>query len=403
MSLTKSKYFQRTKLITLGGISSIFPAVTSALTSYLIIAKHSAQMWGEVVAYLVILEIAFSIISWGNRPFLLREFSINPSNITRLWVSSLKSRMPVLLLFLTLILLWDFSGIIKIWLVVWALGRFLYQSCEVLVQYNRHFTLSIMVEAMGLIILAGGILFLGEKLTVQLIVMLFAVAMGLKAIALLSSYAMDLLRPAPQNNESGNPNWSSRHQLVAAFPFFLVGFAGMLQSRADLYIVSIFMDKVTLGQYHVYLSFLIFSQVFASILLRPYAKNLMRLGTSSMRKLAIQYISAGIAITLVSTVAIYLVIALFYGFQLSFLLYVIGYFYVVIYYTYQIKAYELGRNYQQKDVATFGLVAGVINLVGSYLLIPIFSIEGALGASLLSQVVMALGLHLQPIRDKSNK
>ncbi|MCZ6521043.1 MAG: hypothetical protein O6848_06090, partial [Bacteroidetes bacterium] len=241
-----TKLFHRARIILLGGINRIAVPINNVVVSYLIISYTSANFWGSIVYVIILLDFAFSIISWGNRPYLIREFSLNPKNIPKDWRESFAHRLILLLLFWGVLLILPYSWEIKLLLIVWSVARYLYQSFEAVIQYERNFSFSLFNELAGLIIIVIPILVLGKEIEFETVIVLYSLSISVRAIVNLIFYNKFLLTVINSTNQSlviNTGSFLSRSKLflIDSFPFLLLAFSAMLRQRTDLFCVAYFL------------------------------------------------------------------------------------------------------------------------------------------------------------------
>ncbi len=379
-SMAKSfTVLNRLKLIALGGMSKVIVSLSSVVTSFIIIRWHSATLWGEAVAYILFLDFSFSIIAWGATPFLIREFSFHPKNIKTSWVKAFWSRSPLLILFVMVLLFLPLSLESKVVLVIWAIARYVYHSFESLIQFERNFIFSFAIESLGLAIILIPIFLLPTPIEVHSVIVLFAISMLFKAM-ISSVFFRSFLAF----------QWPQKEYYTVAFPFLLLTFSSMLQQRADLYWVTYYLPEDETAKYQVFINLLIFAQFLASLLLSPFAKNIFRLSQNSIAKLERRFILLGVPLSGICILGIFTVVKFFYHLELSLLLHALGFFYILAFYFYLLKNYELGKLFQLTKVSIFSLVASTITILLSILLTPLFHLEGALLAGLAGQLTLIL-------------
>ncbi len=374
-----SKFIDRIRLIASGGVSRVIISLNSVIASFVIIRWQSPGSWGEVVPYLLFLDIGFSIIAWGATPFLIREFSFHPKDIKSIWSQSFYSRSPLLILFLLVIFLSIFSSNIKIILVVLAIARYIYHSFEPLIQFERKFILSLITELLGLAVFLIPIFLFSGSMETSSLILLLAASILLKAIISLITFRSFI-----------TIQWPQKEYYLAAFPFLLLTFSAMLQQRADLYCVAYFLPKEDTAKYQVFINLLIFAQFLASLLLSPFAKNIFRLSKRSLLKLERKFIIQGIPLSMACILGIFLLMKFLYLLQLSLTMYTLGFFYIFVFYTYLLKNYELGKSKQQMKVSVFSFASSAVNIILSIWLTPLLHLEGALIAGLVSQLFMTV-------------
>jgi hypothetical protein len=167
----------------------------------------------------------------------------------------------------------------------------------------------------------------------------------------------------------------------------------MLQQRSDLYSVAYFLDDHETARYQVFINLLIFCQFGASLLLSPFAKNIFRITKKSFLKLEKKFMTWGVLLSAVSITAVYLLTQFFYGFTLSWKMFALGYVYVLMFYLYLLRNYELGKLRKQTRVALYSFAASGFNLILSFFLTPNLGIEGALLAGTFAQLFLVALYH----------
>ena len=358
------------------------------LVALLVIRLSSVDLWGSVVTVIIIMDLAFAVINWGNRPYLIREFGLTPHQASARWRESVVYRIGLVLLFCGVIMVLNYPLELKIGLWTWTLGRFIYQSFEAVIQFNRDFAFSILQEVLALLIVLVPIWIQQDYLDLQLIILLF----GLSAVAK-GAISLVFYRKFIWKHSSADPkrnlNRASAYFKVS-LPFFFLTLTGMLQSRMDLYVVALFLGNYQLGIYQVLIGFLGFAQFIASQILIPFGPQLMRLGAATMSRLNRNYILWGVPITGVCLGVIHLVLTWFYQIELSGEAYIWSFFYVFLYYLYALKHYELARQNKQNISARNALFGSTVNLLLSLWLTPWLGLEGALMAVVGSKAMLAV-------------
>ena len=189
-----SKIFNRLKIILLSGVSNLSISFSNLLISYLVIFFTSPEFWGSVVYLIITFDFAFNVISWGNRPYLIREYSLYPKDISQRWQSSFLYRTILLVIFLGIILLLGYSPQITSSLIIWAIARFIYQSFDALIQYNRDFPFSIIIELTSLSIIFIPVLILKSDLNLSTVIQLYSISVGFKAVTELLYYRKSIFK-----------------------------------------------------------------------------------------------------------------------------------------------------------------------------------------------------------------
>jgi len=372
-------WLKRFQIILLGGMARLLAALFTVTVSLIVIRTQSPELWGEVVPLMLILEFGFTIVGWGALPYLVQQFSLHPRTMKSDWSQSVASRAALLLVFLIFIACLPQPIDIKSGLMVWAAGRFVYQCFEPIAQVERNFAFSIFLEITALLVMAVPIFFVTAPIDTITLVNLFAISVVWRAVASLVYFRKWIAWSMPDIS-----------YFRTSFPFFLLAVSGVLQQRTDLYCVAYLLSDTETAAYQVYFNFLIFCQFLASLLLSPFAKNIFRLRPASLRSLERTFVLAGIPLAFISMLAVALLVRFVYRLEITLLQYALGYIYVLMFYVYLLRNYELGKTYRQGHAALLGFIASAVNLILCIFLIPAYQITGALIAGTVAQIVIAI-------------
>ena len=109
LSARKIAAFQRRTLtVVRSAMSNLILPIGNLVLSFLVTKFASVQLWGEFIEVLIIAQLGAHVVSWGNKEYLLREFSLRPAQISKIWQTSLISRGVLL------------AGFVALWLVCWG-------------------------------------------------------------------------------------------------------------------------------------------------------------------------------------------------------------------------------------------------------------------------------------------
>ncbi len=380
MSLNR-KLFLRLRTILSAATFRITFLFSNLIISLLVITTASAELWGEVVSYILIVDLGFSVINWGHASYLIREFSLQPSQMHRRLWESLSSRSLLLLAFVAIIWLCPLPSSMKEILTTWAAARFLYQAFEAELQYHRKYFLPLVIEATGILIVVIPIILSWVAASTSSMLSLFAISFVFRAVAMLV-YQRRLVASIM----SAWTGMKLSSFFIPAFPFLLLTFSAMLQQRTDLYLVAYFLTPDDVAGYQVFVNLLLVTQFGASLLLSPFSKNIFRLPPYSFRKLERNFIRVGALLAILSSIAVFLVVRYMYGFNLPWTLYVMAYMYSVTAFVYLPKNYQLGKARRQATVALYSFAGFAVNFVLSVILTPRYGIEGAMLSALIAQL-----------------
>ena len=356
--------------------SVLIPSI-SILFSFIIVNYFSKQLWGEFVEILLFIYIATTFCNWGQREFLLREFSKMPKNITTIWQQFLVARLPILILIF--IIAFVFYDTLFFELLLWLSSVFIINSFTPIFIYERDYNKSIFIEMISFFILLLGLFYFKSKINLKLLVQLYAIHNFIKALFYLILYKIHL-------NFS---NFSSKFSLLlSGVTLFLMSFTGFLQTKIDVYIFSIFYDTILIGEYQIISGFLVFAQSITMILILPYLKNIYRLTDQSVLKMKKSIAYFGIFLNTIVITLIFIALEQLYQIQLN--IYQIIHTFLITYppYVYSLEILSLFKENKEKKVLTVSFASMSVNLIISLLLLSLgFKITGVLVASAIAQMV----------------
>jgi O-antigen/teichoic acid export membrane protein len=364
------KHRRRVGTVLIHSFNNLFLPLSNVLVSLLVVRLASAAVWGSFVPTLLVMQLAAHIINWGNKEYLLRAISRQPGKLAELWQGTFFTRWLLCLAFMGVMTLWGWpaSWLLLIWL--WGVSLMVAQSLEPLVLYRRDFVFSFLVEFGASLVLIAWVTILGVQLTVNELVTLFTFTqLGKAAVLLLRFHAQLFSRVRARFDPA---------YFRLAFPFFMLGFTGMVQSRIDLYSVSYFMDQTEVGQYQVLAGFLLYIHAFANFFLLPFVKSIYRLKTAVINKISWRLFGLGLLVVPPSIGLVDWVLRHLYHFDLSPLLLIVGGLRVLpIFFTLPI-IYALYKADLQRQVLYVNLVNIALNIGMNILWIPRWGVLGAL-------------------------
>jgi O-antigen/teichoic acid export membrane protein len=183
--------------------------------------------------------------------------------------------------------------------------------------------------------------------------------------------------------------------LLVSLPFFLMGCAGFLQSKVDLYLFGFFHEAALLGEYQIISGFFIFSQSIATILLLPYLKNIYRMKAVSILSLKNRMIWLGLFLNIIVVAVIFFALKLFFDIELTVFELIAGFFIGWPSYVYAMHIFYLFKNNQERQVLIISVVSLCFNFILSLVLLSLdVAVLGVLIANSIAQIV-ALTLYLR--------
>lgn len=342
------------------------------------------ETWGIIVELQLFFYLATSVIAWGNKEFLLREFSQSPAEIDKIWNSSFYGRSVLFLLPACALSFLLFDPISALHLSFWITSRFITQSYEAYITYNKKFGLAISAEIVSL--LTGIILLLQPfaPLNLNWILITLSVMSIIKV-----PFFLFLVRPAIRKIGQ------YKHQLIGSLPFFLLAVTGFLATKADLLVVDLVMDKKQLGTYHILSNLLILIRSFSAFALYPFVKNIYRMNKDSVKRLGNNFFLTGIVLTIAGLAVSALILFFIYETPAKPAWIITGFLYILPGFWYAPFVFYLFGIKQQNFIVIVNCILIIVNTLASLILIPLFSLTGALIACTISQILMLILVYIR--------
>lgn len=380
------KFFRRITTVLLNSLNNLLLPVFNVIISSLVVRQTSADLWGGFVSVLIVVQLGAHVVYWGNKAYLLREFSFHPNQIKQNWQISLLARMVLFILVCCLLAFSGFTFQRSFLVVLWGFGLVIAQSFEVLVLYRKDFRFAIILEASATAILILSVLILGHALTVDQLITLYASMSLLKACALGLRFQDIGCRFSIQ--------FDMRYFRLAT-PFFLLGFSGMLASRIDLYAVNFVMTDQDVAQYQIFINLMLYLQALSAFIVMPFLKNLYRMGDPTFQRLSLRLFAFGLLLIIPALLAVHQLLIRLYGIHFLTETILLGGLFVVPVYGYLPFVHRLYKLNWQNTVLVINIIGAGVNLVLNLVLLPHMGITGAILASALIQWGMLIFYSLQ--------
>ena len=379
------KSFNRSTHIFLNGIRTLISPAISILISYLIIHYFSKDLWGEFVHYLLYFYIASMLTNWGQKEYLLRNFSEQPDRLKTNWQEFFTSRLPILLLAIVPPF-FIFEAIQAIYLAGWLFATYVSLSIIPIMLFQRDYLRVIFNELLAFGVLIFFVFRAYPYLDLNELLLYYLYYQTIKSIAFILIYRPFFMLKKIRINFA---------LLLISLPFLWLALAGFMQSKIDLYLLQFYTNNRVLGEYQIISGFFIFSQSIASIVLLPYLKNIYRMQSNSLKKLKRMILMGGLLINLLVDGFIYIALYFFFEIHLSPLQIALGFIIGYPAYIYALHVFYLFKTNREKKV----LILSIYGFVASGLVSIVFlslgqGITGALLANAIGQLLV-LGLYTQ--------
>lgn len=374
------RLLNRIRPISLVAGTFLAAALTNAGAAWYVIRESSAEVWGGFVEALIVAGLSLHILSWGSQEYLLRAFARHPDQAGMIWRQNLVTRGALLFIALPAVLLMGFSAEMASWLLLWIFAGFMRKSFQPVITFRRDFGFEMLLEAGAAALLFAGLVLQSGEISPTLVLRWFALAWTFRALGVAVKYG-------PEMFSGDYPRIQFRY-FQLALPFFLLGFAGMLMSRVDMYCVALFMEgKAPLAKYQLLMSFLLYLQATAGFILLPNAKNYYRLPDKSIFKLARKLLLLGIPITAVGLTAVGLTLKWAYGILFDWEYFAVAAAFVLPIFYMSPLVYLLFKRDQQRFVVLYNGAGILLNIGLNLALIPTLGLLGALIATTTAQAL----------------
>ncbi len=369
---------------------SVLKLVSTPLFNFLIlfwgIKIYDKENWGRFISISIWIYLIAFIAKWSGQNYLIKEFSKNTSNYLNIFYSNILERCVLLLPSILLLFIFPFQEAIAA--IILLILLFIYNSYEVLINYNQKFQLQFLAEIIGMIIIfIGFILFPVYNLTT--VFYIFCTSYFFKIYLFFVTF---------KNSFEKIKIHFSFINLAYTFPFFLIGFSGWLASKCDIYIVSIFFSKKELSEYQILMSCFIILQAIPAYLILPVNKHLFRLSQIPVKKIKKKLTLIALPIILLSSLLIWWVITFVIQIQFPFLVYFFASLSTVPSFFYMVDMMQLYKKNKEKIIMKFSFFTASLNLLMILLLAPNFRILGTI-----ISICIAQWLYLLFILKENNK
>jgi len=377
----KANRISRIAPIILTGVNTSIIPLFNLIISYWVISYYGAFLWGQFIAYFLWMNIAAHIASFGSKEYLLRQFSNDGNRLSEDWSASFNSRL-LFIIFFSIILFFFPITIERIgYIVIWMITRFVNQSFEPIIIYQKKYLKNIISELTGWSIILFS-LYDSLNLSLTDLLRIYAIAELIKgSILAIWNYREVNFKIKFEIDYT----W-----LKEAFPFFLIGFAGLLQSRSDQLIATFYLSGKDLAFYQIYISIILLLQSIAYFIIQPYLKNLYRVSIVIIEKFSLKLVAFGALLIPILLLTCAQALEIFYGYTASKLQLITGYITIVCFFYYIPFIYSLYKINEEKLVLINNVVFISINLIGLPFIFPNFGIDGAFTLIALVQIIQAI-------------
>ncbi|WP_299680814.1 hypothetical protein [uncultured Dokdonia sp.] len=378
-----SKLLDRVKTVSLYGFGQSIPMVAQLMISLLIIKKHSTALWGEYVTLLLWVNFIILFSYFGNKNYLLKQFSEQPGKIHTTWLSNFSTRFLVFVFVGIAVFIIPLFAPYSIYILVWMFLLFFNQSFEVLILYQKDFKFNFITEFIRNAIVVGVLLFFSGTLQLELFLQIIIGGLMIKAICYTMYYRKILLNTKATFD---------KHSLITSIPFLIPMVLGTLRTKIDSYYGTIYFTKEDLSEYQIFISFISLVQLGAAYMINPFIKIFYRISKKTRSVIERQFLLLGIGIGAIAIAVIFGIITYVYEFTFSSMSYLLGYLFMITLFIHLLLINEFYKNNKQTLVAIIIGVIAFIQVIFGYFTIDTYQSTGALIIKVIGQWMVVLAL-----------
>lgn len=374
-----SKAMQRIGTISSNALRQVLVSLYNIAFPFLALHFATKEIWGGFVNLLLFSLLVLQIVSWGSKEYQIRQFSQTPGAIAKNYSEVLATRWIWVLVFSAAAFIW-FPIWQSVFLILWIVGRYLAQSTESLVIYEKAFNAAIAVETISFGLFCLAFLFFKSEIDLQLLLILYSFYQFTKGVSYVIYFRKFLSMPDLKRQ---------RGFYRDALPFFLLSVMGFLASKVDVYLIALMKNKIATADYQVINSLLVFVMSLSAFVYAPFTKNIYRNSQAVVVKTQKALVLSGMVIVPASLVVIAVIVKNYLGLDFAFGFYLIAFAYVFPAFAYGIDVVNLFRQRKEKKVVAFLFAGALSNTFLSAALIYFgFGIPGALTGSAIAQMIV---------------
>lgn len=382
-----TKIFNKITPMLGNSLYQLLPGLVNQVLAFFVIKQSGATNWGQVVSLQLVYYIAAHIVSWGNKDYLLVQFSKQPSKINQHLQQSTLTRALILLLPTVLLIVVYYPFQTSVYLAGWIILRFIAQALEAVIIYEKNFSLALRSEAAAFVLLLFGLTFWHHNLSFQEALLLVLLSHVGRVTWLMPSLISKLKGLSLKRIELSH--------LWVSVPFLLMGLIALLQLKTDLYVMNELSTKSITGSYQVLMSFVAMFLAVPGFIINPFIKNVYRLQANQLKTLQYKFMGLGLMISVLATPILWAVMHYVYQLHFSVVTYILIAVLMCLPFVYAFDVYKLYKANTQNKVLLVNALGIAIIFLCCFMFIPLWPINGALMAQLLAQIFLVLLLKQQ--------
>ena len=384
MSNLFTKNLKRLKVLSSNAIYFNLPTLINALLPIIIIKYHDLSWWGHIVELTVVCAVCSIITAWGAKEYLLREFSDHPASAKSIWAALTNARALYVLLPICVVPFILFPKFVALNLMFWIIMRFIAQSYDAIIAFERRYTPPMIGELLNFCITVGGVIVLKDLLTYEGLLVILSCGHLIKAVILVFAF--------PDHSKEIFKAKAKVSELKAPYFYTLLTVTGMLAGKIDIIMMTLASGKETLAHYQIIISFLALIQSGAALLFQPYLKIFYRINAAGRAKMAKSLSLWGLSLCGTGLLVTYFILKYLYHITLSAPMIVTSFFYSLMPFLFVPLAYRIYRA-NRPDLVLRTSLLSVISFILMFSLVihlEIADLETVLATVALHQIFTAV-------------
>ena len=368
----------KTITITINTIRGFASPALNFLIAIVGLKHFGKEDWGILIDILLWVYFILIITNWGNKEYLIRKYSREPSKVNYLFYSSVISRSPLLILSSLFLLFFPFNtAIISI---VFSISLYLYSSLDSIIIHRQRFGIQLITDVVGFLIIICVIALLNQ-FSLNTILLTFIFSTLIKTLILVIN--LELIK------EKILFKFSIK-EIQNYLPFFLIAFSGWLATKVDMYLVTLHLNKSDVTEYQLLnSSFLMINAGFAFIV-TPFSKHIYRLSINNINKIKKKLNLLAIPYLLIATISIWFIMEKILQLDMNINYYYISAIKTIFPLFFIIDIMILNKKNQEQKVTYIIIIGLIINLILILLLINDYKIIGVLISTCISRFILLL-------------
>jgi O-antigen/teichoic acid export membrane protein len=344
--------------------------------------------WGEFIYVFTLINFFAFLGNFGNKDFLLRKYSNNPSKIIDYFTISFSSRILLLLLLFSISMLFILPTKTALISFILILLIYTYQSFDSLVIFHQKFLQQLIAECLGFTIIIAWF-FYNFNFDLSNLLFAYIVSYTFKIVILGIVFRKEIQFLTFN---------ISIDELKKSFPSFLIIFSGFLASKIDLYIVNFKLSSDKIAEYQLGITAFLLLQSLSYLIILPFNKHIYRLKPISIQKIKNKLAYISIPLIVLGSFFIWILLEHIAKINLLTEFYVLGAFASIPNFFYILDVLLLYKNKKENIILKISLVGSFMNLVLSYNLIEFYGILGAITSVLITQYIVLIFYKLNFIK-----